>query len=229
MRPAGSDHGAGRIDRAPHIVARVTSRFLRHRHHARLLLKPVMWGPLIASCTEPTSTRPSSIRFLDRFLDRLQAASRLTTTPRFSPRLRDADANDIDAAVVEQLTNHGAHLEVPMSRPTTYRPVVPQIPPIRYFFAAPALSRGAIQPFVEPQIHVIDRVSRSLSAGARSMYCCKRATNSVSPRRSSAESPSRIATEHAGRRVELRDPLGNSGRAATAPIHARGKSARASR
>ena len=66
--------------------------------------------------------------------------------------------------------------------------------------------------------------SRSRSAGARSRYCCSRATKSLSPSRSSAVSPSRITTASCrSRDVDLRHPLGDLRARRERAEHARGK------
>src|SRR6188508_1354851 len=119
-----------------------------------------MCGPLIASCTEPTSTPAINSASSIDFLIDSTAASRLTTTPRFKPfesvtpiPITSTPPSSSNSPTTVQT------LAVPISRPTTYRSCRATIPPslTASLLCLRRLRRAHVQPFIEPQVHGVDR------------------------------------------------------------------------
>ena len=175
-----------------------------------------MCGPLIAELHRADLDAGHQLRLLDRFLDRLDRRLEIDDDAALQAlRLGDADADDVDAAVVEQLADHGADLgradvethHVPfLSCHSSSSPAYVLRLGRRVVFTAGA--HTTVRRTASPRSRSPAR--RSRSAGARSRYCCSRATKSVSPSRSSAV----IAVEDHDRvmqidDVDLRDALGD--------------------
>ena len=118
-RPAGSDT-ARAASIARRTSSRVTSRFLPATATTPRLLKPLMCGPLMPRCTESISTPAISSASSIDFLIDSTAASRLTTTPRFSP-FDSAEPMPMmsspPSSTISPTTVHT--FDVPMSSPTT--------------------------------------------------------------------------------------------------------------
>src|SRR5688572_19754628 len=118
-----------------------------------------MCGPLIASCTDPTSTPAISSASSIDFLIDSTAASRLTTTPRFRPFESVTPMPITSTPPSSSSSPTTVHtLAVPMSRPTTYRSCRATNPPCPLLLRLRRFRRPHVHPFVEPQIHVIDAV-----------------------------------------------------------------------
>ncbi len=103
-------HGARRVDGAPHVVARDLAVLAGHRDHAaavealdvRSADRQVHRADLDAG---------HQLGFLDRLLDRLDRRLEIDDDAALQAlRFGDADADHIDAAVVQQLADHGADL-----------------------------------------------------------------------------------------------------------------------
>ena len=138
--------------------------------------------------------------FLDRFLDRLDRRLEIDDDAALEAfRVGDADADDVDAAVVEHLADHRADLGRADVEPhhvsflschessRSYR--------LRRALAGAGRTGPHVQPFVEPQIHVVDRRSTARAAPAPDRCIAAGGPrSSASPSRSNAVSSSRITT-----------------------------------
>ena len=190
-RPAGSDT-ARAASIARRTSSRVTSRFLPATATTPRLLKPLMCGPLSAEMHRADLDAGHQLGFLDRPLDRLDRGVEIDHDAALQPlRLGDAEADDVDAALVDELADDGAdlrgpdvephhvalvscqHVLLPPSHPTDARPSgrrrsAPQLIAASRRPRRPgARDRPHIQPLVEPHVDVVDVRRRARAAPAR--------------------------------------------------------------
>ena len=234
-RPAGSDT-ARAASIARRTSSRVTSRFLPATATTPRLLKPLMCGPLTPRCTEPISTPAISSASSIDFLIDSTAASRLTTTPRFSPldsatpmpmmsrppssrdladdgadlRRADVEPHDVPFLSCHAASSDASAVPAPMPRPS-----------------APS-GRPHVHAFVEPQVHV-SIVGHALAQRAAQVEVVLQALDEIACRRAAA-APGRLQHHHRVARVgdvDLRDacravrPRAAAPRARAPPARAR--------
>ena len=135
-RPVGSATALA-ASMARRTSSRVISRFLPATAITPRLLKPFTCGPDSARCTESISTPAISSASSTAFLIESTAASRLTTTPRLMPRDSATPMPTMSQRPSSKVsaTTH-VTVEVPTSRPTTYRSLRATSPP--HLFGVPA-------------------------------------------------------------------------------------------